>query len=85
MRVEQFRKNPKACLYFEDRRFFTGAMLIGTIEILEDNKHKEMIWEDGDIIYYPKGKTDPDYCVLKFTAIKCRYYRSFKSQDFEIS
>ncbi len=31
-----------------------------------------------------KGVTDPDYCVLKFTAIKGRYYSNFKSEDFEI-
>ena len=27
MRVRQFRENPKACIYFCDRRFFKGVML----------------------------------------------------------
>jgi hypothetical protein len=27
---------------------------------------------------------DPDYCVLKFTANKCRMYENFKSYDFEV-
>ena len=45
---------------------------------------KEMIWQAGDELFYPKGVTDPDYCVLKFTAHKGRYYSSFKSEDFEI-
>ena len=27
-----------------------------------------MIWRDGDEQYYPGGVTDPNYCVLKFTA-----------------
>lgn len=31
-----------------------------------------------------RGVTDPDYCVLKFTAAKGRYYSSFKSEDFDI-
>ena len=31
---------------------------------------KQMIWLEGDTMYYPQGVTDPDYCVLKFTAEK---------------
>ena len=35
-------------------------------------------------MYYPKGVNDPDYCVLKFTAEKGRYYSNFRSEDFLI-
>jgi hypothetical protein len=28
--------------------------------------------------------TDPDYCVLKFTAENGRYYSNFKSENFAI-
>ena len=84
MRVAQFRENPKACLYFSDNRFFRGVMLIGTLDVMEDREHKELIWERGDTMYYPQGVTDPDYCVLKFTAVKGRYYSNFKSEDFEV-
>ncbi|MCL2474733.1 MAG: pyridoxamine 5'-phosphate oxidase family protein [Chloroflexi bacterium] len=83
-RVAQYRQNVKACTYFCDRRFFRGVMLIGTMEVLEDTKSKELIWQDGDTTYYPLGVTDPDYCVLKFTTIKGRYYSNFKSEDFII-
>ena len=31
-----------------------------------------------------RGVTDPDYCVLKFTAERGRYYSNFKSEDFLI-
>lgn len=84
MRVSQYQENPKACIYFCDRRFFRGVMLSGTVEVLTDNKSKEMIWQDGDTMYYPKGVTDPDYCVLRFTAIKGRFYSKFKSENFEV-
>ena len=83
MRVSQYRENPKACIYFCDRRFFRGVMLRGTMEVLEDAQSKEMIWRFGDKMYYPEGVTDPDYCVLKFTAQTGRYYSNFKSEDFE--
>ena len=84
MRVAQYRKNPHASIYFCDKRFFRGVMLTGTMEVLEDDETKQMIWERGDTMYYPKGVTDPDYCVLKFTARKGRYYANFHSESFEI-
>ena len=84
MRVSQYRKNPKACLYFCEERSFQGVMLKGTMEVLEDAASKEMIWQSGDTMYYSKGVTDPDYCVLRFTAETGRYYASFKSEDFTI-
>lgn len=84
MRVSQYTNNPKACIYFCDKRFFRGVMLTGIMEVLKDNASKEMIWRDGDEMYYPEGVEDPDYCVLKFTANKGRFYSNFKSEDFEI-
>ncbi len=38
----------------------------------------------GDTMYYKKGVTDPDYCVLKFTAIKGRYYCDLKIESFHM-
>ena len=35
-------------------------------------------------LYYPGGVTDPDYCVLRFTAYDGRYYANFHSEDFQI-
>ena len=85
MRVMQYRKNNKACVYFYDRKFmYHGLMLLGTVKVLEDSVSKEMIWRPGDTMYYKGGVTDPDYCVLKFTAQKGRYYSAFKSKDFEL-
>lgn len=84
MRVKQYLKNPKACVYFCNQDTFIGAMLLGTIEILTDDKSKQMIWREGDEIYYPKGVTDPDYCVLRFTTLSGRIYRNFHSINFEV-
>ena len=84
MRVAQYRADSKACIYFCDKRFFRGVMLKGTMEVLEDQDSKEMIWREGDTMYYPKGVTDPDYCVLRFTAQNGRYYSNFSSQDFAV-
>lgn len=84
MRVKQFSANPKACLYFCDKRFFRGVMLKGTAEVLEDPQSKELIWQEGDTLYYPGGVTDPDYCVLRITVQEGRYYQNFSSENFSI-
>lgn len=84
MRVAQYKNNSNACIYFCDKRFFRGVMLKGTMEVLEDADSKELIWQDGDTMYYPNGVTDPDYCVLRFTARIGRYYTNFHSENFQI-
>lgn len=83
-RVADFIKNPKACLYFADTRFFRGLMLVGTVEVMTDAETKQSIWKIGDTMYYPLGVTDPDYCVLKFTAESGRFYQNFSTASVEI-
>lgn len=83
-KVRFFKHNPKASIYFVDKRFFRGISLVGTIEVLETADAKERIWREGDTMYYREGVTDPDYCVLRFTATKGRFYSNFKSEDFNI-
>ena len=82
MRTEQYLRDHKACVYLYDGRFFQGVMLKGTMEVLTDAASKELIWREGDTLYYKGGVTDPDYCVLRFTAVSGRYYSNFSSQDF---
>ena len=84
LRVSQYRQNPKASVYFfEKGRFrYEGVMLIGTMEVLETAEIKAEIWRDGDTMYYKEGVSDPDYCVLRFTALRGRRYCAFQSEDF---
>lgn len=86
MRVSQYNANEKACVYFYKRgRFsYTGVMFIGVMEVLTDQSIKDEIWHIGDLMFYKKGKTDPDYCVLKFTAQKCRVYKDLKTRWIDI-
>lgn len=87
MRTQQYLKNNKASIYFYNKgRFkYKGIMLVGTMEVLQDETVKREIWRDGDTMYYKQGVTDPDYCVLKFTAAKGRRYCSLKSESFELT
>jgi general stress protein 26 len=84
MRVRQYSDDPKACVYFFDGPSFRGVMLRGVMDVLHDQASKDSIWRPGDEMYYPGGATDPDYCVLRFTAQDGRYYAEFRSEGFEI-
>ena len=86
MSTQQFIKNAKASIYFYSKGLFKyeGIMLAGTMEILQDAEIKQEIWRIGDTMFYKQGVTDPDYCVLKFTALGGRYYCDLKTESFEI-
>jgi general stress protein 26 len=82
LRVAHYKANPKASIYFCDAEGFKAMMLRGTMEVLTDAKSKEMVWRDGDTEYYPGGVTDPNYCVLKFTATDGRFYSDYYPRSF---
>lgn len=86
MRAKQYQDNPNASIYFYHKGLikYVGVMLKGKMEVLTDQETKNMIWEKGDTMFYKKGKTDPDYCVLKFTATSGRYYCDLKTENFDI-
>ena len=86
LKVSQYRQNPKASIYFYHKGFikYAGVMLKGKMEVLTDQETKNLIWKTGDAMFYKKGVTDPDYCVLKFTATSGRYYCDLKTESFEI-
>jgi Uncharacterized stress protein (general stress protein 26) len=83
-KISQFLNNSKASLYFCNELFFKGVLLTGEIQVLQDEGSKEMIWRKGDTKYYPGGVTDPDYCVLKFTAQSGRMYGNYSVVEFDI-
>lgn len=86
MRTQQYQNNPNASIYFYHKGLikYVGVMLRGKMEVLTDQETKNMIWKKGDAMFYKKGKTDSDYCVLKFTATSGRYYCDLKTESFDI-
>ena len=84
LRIKQYKYNPKACIYFCDRRFFRGVMLRGVMEVVDDPVTKKEIWKDEFSVYYQGDMDGGDFILLKFTAENGRYYSNFNSEDFEI-
>jgi general stress protein 26 len=83
-RVQQIKKDKRACVYYVDENNFRGLMLVGTIDILQDEKSRKMLWAEGAEVYYPLGINDPDYSVLRFTALWGNYYHGLSNITFSI-
>jgi general stress protein 26 len=83
-RVAQFRRNPKACVYFVDTLQFKGVMLVGDMNIHQDIKSKKVFWRRGFERYYLLDINDPDYCVLCFTAKWGNYYHKLENTTFQV-
>lgn len=73
--VKSLLVNGNSCLYFADDTTFEGVCLYGTTSVRREREYKELLWNEGDEKYYPKGIDDEDYCVIEFTAESGRYYR----------
>lgn len=76
----------KASVYFYERGlFWKGCLLKGDMEIVDDIRQKEKFWQNAFRNAYPEHSyTDPDFCLLKFTAKSGRFYSNFHPQDFEV-
>ncbi len=86
VKVKQYLDNPKASIYFYHKGLikYIGVMLKGKMEVLTDQETKNMLWKTGDTMFYKKGVTDPDYCVLKFTSTSGKYYCDLKTANITI-
>ncbi len=86
MRVNRYKNNPNASIYFYHKGLikYVGVMLKGKMEVLTDQETKNKFWQKRDTIFYKKGVTDPDYCVLKFIATSGRYYCDLKTENIDI-
>lgn len=73
--IESLLKNSNSCLYFSDDKTFEGVCLYGSAVVHFERSYKELLWNDGDEKYYPKGIDDEDYCIIEFIAESGRFYR----------
>lgn len=60
----------------------SNITLVGEAEILTDQKTKSRCWIDGFIEHFPGGETDPNYCIIKFTAKRVSLWIDNESAEF---
>ncbi len=85
-KVKQYLANNKACVYFYKRGKikYQGVSITGEMQVCTDQDTKSKVWRFGDSLFYKQGKTDPDYCVLKFIGKTAEYYCDFKIEKIEL-
>jgi general stress protein 26 len=83
-KVRHFRNNPKASLYFFDKLRFKGLMILWEAEVLTDVESKKRIWREWDEMFYSKWVTDEDYAVVKFSALKFRFYENLGHEELSL-
>lgn len=85
-KVKHFLNNPKACLYFyeKSRPRWQGVMIKGNMQVCSDQTTKDKFWRDSDKMFFRKGRTDPEYVVLKFTGFEAEYFISFKTETIKL-
>jgi general stress protein 26 len=67
MRTEQYKHNNSACIYFNGGIIYKGLMLEGTMEILNDETNKKLIWKNGMKSAYKNGQ----FLVDRIASISC--------------
>ena len=70
-KYQQLLKNQNCMIYatdLEDGQNYLELRLWGKIEILDDPESRARAWRDDYTVYFSEGQSDPNLCVLKFTA-----------------
>ena len=84
MKINQYKNNSKACVYFYDSQDIAGVTLTGTMEVLDDIEIKKEIWKNGFDRWYTGGMDGGDFIIIKFTAENGRYYHNLQKENFKI-
>jgi general stress protein 26 len=73
-KVEQFKKNSNASLYYYVVESWKNITLFGQLELVTDKSLKDKLWLDDFLRYYKNGKDDKRYGIYKFTPTAYKYY-----------
>ena len=73
-KIEQIKKNNDASIYYYTIDDMRSITLFGKVEVVNDKVLKDKLWRDEFKNYYPKGKDDELYAILKFTPTSYKYY-----------
>ena len=81
LKVQHIRRDPRVALYYCIPRTFHGVMLSGRVAEIDDQNVKDAIWQPGWEIYFPTGRRDPDYTILRLLPTRVRGWLGNQSFD----
>lgn len=73
-KITQLKENKIVSLYFFCPKIGKSLTLFGTTEMIFDKEVKNKLWEDNWAEYFPLGKDDPEYTVIKFIPKTVKYF-----------
>ncbi len=83
-KMQQIELCHNGSAYFCVNQKWKGVLILGDLEIVEDNELKAQIWEPDWKVYYPQGIEDPDYSILKLNGKKGIIYSDFQKIPFDV-
>ena len=72
-KIKDIKKNPNVSVFVDDPDDQTYASIIGKAEIITDNRLLKKFWQEPFGFFFPRGPSDPDYCLLQITPKKIEY------------
>jgi general stress protein 26 len=81
-KVGELAEESWASVYFMIPGEFKGLMLSG--RAVPDETAREQLWVDGWDRYYPQGRHDPDYTVLRLDPVRARGWYAGEPFDFAV-
>jgi general stress protein 26 len=82
-KIKQIKKNPKICLFFTKQPNGDKTVIVlGKAKIISDMKTKEYVWKIchyDPTGYFPKGPTEPPFCLLKIIPSKIEWWDNWKT------
>jgi general stress protein 26 len=82
IKIGQIGGSPWVSAYFMIPAEFKGLCLSG--RAVPDPAARSAIWIEGWEAYYPKGRGDPDYTVLRVDPVRARGWCSSSAFDVEL-
>jgi general stress protein 26 len=83
-KVKQICKRAESSIYFCLQDEWKGLLFQGRSDPVEDPDIKKILWQNEWSIYYPGGVSDPEYTIIKFSAVTGKLYQNMKSTEFKI-
>jgi general stress protein 26 len=82
IKVRESAAEPWVSVFFMIPAEFKGLCLSG--RALPDPEAKAALWVEGWEMYYPKGRLDPDYTILRIDPVRARGWHASQAFDVEL-
>ncbi|MCX7041164.1 MAG: pyridoxamine 5'-phosphate oxidase family protein [Gammaproteobacteria bacterium] len=75
-KADEIEKNPQVNIAYAAPSDNTYVSVAGIAEVRDDRKKLHELWSPAMSLFYPKGKDDPDLCLLKVRMQSAEYWDS---------